>query len=71
MPAVTNLRHIDLLRQADNTLEQALENARTGVTEELLLAELADARRTLEEISGVRPDDAVLRRIFESFCIGK
>ena len=71
VPAVTNLRHIDLLRQADNTLEQALENARTGVTEELLLAELADARRTLEEISGVRPDDAVLRRIFESFCIGK
>ncbi len=71
VPAVTNLRHIELLRRADSTLEQALKSARAGVTEELLLTELGDARRTFEEISGVRPDDAVLRRIFESFCIGK
>ena len=71
VPAVTNLRHIDLLRRADSILGQALESARAGVTEELLLAELTDARKTFEEISGTRPDDAVLRRIFESFCIGK
>jgi tRNA U34 5-carboxymethylaminomethyl modifying GTPase MnmE/TrmE len=32
---------------------------------------VAEARRELEEITGVRAPDDVLKVIFERFCIGK
>jgi tRNA U34 5-carboxymethylaminomethyl modifying GTPase MnmE/TrmE len=40
-------------------------------SEELLLADIADARRALEEVTGKRTTEDLLRRIFEQFCIGK
>ena len=39
--------------------------------EEFVLADLADARAALEEISGRRATEDLLARIFEKFCIGK
>ena len=40
-------------------------------SEELVLADIADARRALEEVTGKRTTEDLLRRIFERFCIGK
>lgn len=71
VPAVTNLRHIELLGRVRVSLFRAAEAARSGATEELVLTDLQEARVTLEEISGARTPDAVLEHIFETFCIGK
>jgi tRNA modification GTPase len=73
-PMVTNVRHETLLREARTAVARAIENlelAGESSSEELLLADLADARRALEEITGRRTSEDVLRRIFERFCIGK
>jgi tRNA U34 5-carboxymethylaminomethyl modifying GTPase MnmE/TrmE len=43
----------------------------SGATEEVVLAELADARLALEEMTGRRTPDDVLALIFSHFCIGK
>ena len=71
VPAVTNLRHIELLDRARTSLMRAGDSAQAGATEELVLTDLQEARVSLEEISGARTPDAVLERIFEQFCIGK
>jgi tRNA U34 5-carboxymethylaminomethyl modifying GTPase MnmE/TrmE len=36
-----------------------------------VLADLNDARACLEEITGARTPEDVLRTIFDNFCIGK
>ena len=70
-PAISNARHIGLLATAEAALRRASTAAARGATEELLLADLGEARRAFEEITGKRTPDAVLERIFERFCIGK
>jgi len=73
-PSVTNVRHETLLRQARASLARAVENVQqTGesASEELVLADIAEARRALEEVTGRRTSEDVLGRIFERFCIGK
>ena len=70
-PALSNLRHIELLERTAAALTRAAEAAATATPEELVLADLQEAREALEEITGKRTPDDVLRRIFEQFCIGK
>jgi tRNA modification GTPase len=73
-PMVTNVRHETLLREARTAVARAsknLEQAGESASEELVLADLAEARRALEEVTGRRTSEDVLRRIFERFCIGK
>lgn len=70
-PAVTNLRHIELLRGARASVDRARTAARDGATEELLLVDLHEARERLEEVTGRRGAEDVLRHIFATFCIGK
>ena len=70
-PAISNVRHLALVDDARETLERAGKSLAAGATEELVLAELAAARRALEEITGRRTADDVLEHIFSSFCVGK
>ncbi len=73
-PAVTNVRHIDLLQRTRLSLQQAHTSIRTAgeaLSEEFILVDLQEARRLLEEISGVRTPDDVLIHVFSHFCIGK
>ena len=71
IPAVTNLRHITLLKNAQAALARAASSATACAAEELVITDLQEARSALEEISGKRTPDAVIERIFERFCIGK
>jgi tRNA modification GTPase len=71
VPAVTNLRHMELLERARGALDRARAAAAGGLPEELVLEDLGDARACLEEVTGRRTPDEVLERIFSSFCIGK
>lgn len=70
-PAITNIRHVDLLGRARAALDRARETAAQGMPEELVSADLADARAALEEITGRRTADDTLNAIFARFCIGK
>ena len=70
-PAVSNVRHLGHLMDALNVVERTQTALQRGATEELLLAELVDARRSLEEITGRRAPEDLLRHIFGKFCIGK
>lgn len=70
-PAITNLRHIELLEQAQGALLRAADAADAKFPEELLLSDLVDAQRALGAVTGQRTPDDVLNRIFSEFCIGK
>jgi tRNA modification GTPase len=70
-PAVSNVRHLGHLMDALSVVERTQKALESGATEELLLAELVDARRSLEEITGRRAPEDLLRHIFGKFCIGK
>jgi tRNA modification GTPase len=73
-PIVSNVRHEALLREARQSIARAVANIEAAgelASEELLLADLREARRAFEEITGRRTTEDVLRRIFEKFCVGK
>ena len=73
-PLVTNVRHEGLLRDALESLTRALAGLRergSAAREELVLADVAAARRAFEEVCGRRTSDDVLAAIFARFCIGK
>jgi tRNA modification GTPase len=71
VPAVTNVRHANLLASARASLARADDAAREGTPEEFVLADLNEARARLEEVTGTRTSDDVLHAIFDRFCIGK
>jgi tRNA modification GTPase len=72
--AVTNVRHAALLERAREALTRArrgLDDPGGPVAEEFLLTDLHDARAALEEVTGKRTSEDLLRHIFARFCIGK
>ncbi len=70
-PALTNVRHARLLERAKTSLQQAALSLESRVSEEFPLLDLQEANAALEEITGKRTTDDLLRHIFERFCIGK
>jgi tRNA modification GTPase len=70
-PRVSNVRHIGLLEGADVCVCRAMAQARARAPEELLLADIHEARAALDEVVGRRTSDDVLASIFAEFCIGK
>jgi tRNA modification GTPase len=70
-PQITNTRHIVLLERARAALVQAAAALENEVPEEFPLLDLQDAAHALQEITGHRTSDDLLRHIFERFCIGK
>lgn len=69
--ALSNIRHIDLLREARTSLADAVSALQSEVSEEFVVADVQRARRLLTAILGAGLGDEVLARIFERFCIGK
>ena len=70
-PILSNLRHIGLVQRASTALSRAADAAAALTPEELVLADLQEARGALEEVTGKRTSDDVLEKIFTQFCIGK
>jgi len=70
-PQVTNVRHTVLLDRARAALLRAAEALEAETPEEFPLVDLQDAGAALQEITGQRTTDDLLRHIFERFCIGK
>lgn len=70
-PAISNVRHLGLAQSARASVERVEQALAAGATEEMVLAELATARRALEEITGRRTPEDLLRHVFSRFCVGK
>jgi tRNA modification GTPase len=71
VPAITNIRHLSLVEDARDSVQRARQALLAGTTEELILVDLTRARESLEQITGRRAPDDLLRHIFTRFCIGK
>ncbi len=70
-PQITNVRHVMLLERARESLSRAVAALESEISEEFPLLDLQDAGAALQEITGKRTADDLLRHIFERFCIGK
>ncbi len=66
-PAATRLRHAESLREAAGRVGRALAQPEP----ELAAEDVRLAARALERVSGRVDPEAVLDRVFSSFCIGK
>jgi tRNA modification GTPase len=70
-PIISNVRHLGLVETAQAAMSAAAQALADGATEELIVADLTQARRALEEITGRRTADDLLERIFSRFGLGK
>jgi tRNA modification GTPase len=68
---LTRARHRSLVGECGRALACALATARSGGSEEYVLADLTEALTALEQLRGVETADEVLASIFSTFCIGK
>jgi len=68
---LTSLRHLNLVRSAIAALSDAKIAVSNRVPHEMLLLDLYNGLRPLDEITGVTTNDDILNLIFSTFCIGK
>lgn len=68
---LTSARHQGLVRDALTALAAAQEAVSNRVPHEMLLLDLYNALRPLDEITGATTNDDILDLIFSTFCIGK
>lgn len=68
---ITNERHFQALEQALIALKQAKHDLGAGFTEEIALANLHQALRSLGVITGETLIADIINQIFSTFCIGK
>ena len=68
---LTNMRHQSLVRDSITALDAAETAVHNHVPHEMLLLDLYNALRPLDEITGATTTDDILNLIFSTFCIGK
>ena len=68
---LTSIRHQNLVRESMASLGAAKVAIDNRVPHEMLLLDLYNALRPLDEITGATTTDDILNLIFSSFCIGK
>lgn len=68
---LTNARHAALVRDSLKALSDAESAVQHRVPHEMLLLDLYNALRPLDEITGATTNDDILNLIFSRFCIGK
>lgn len=68
---LTNVRHQGLVRDSLTALTDAKTAVANKIPHEMLLMDLYNALRPLDEITGATTNDDILNLIFSTFCIGK
>jgi len=68
---LTNVRHQKLVADSLTALDAAKTAVHNKVPHEMLLLDLYNALRPLDEITGATTSDDILNLIFSTFCIGK
>jgi tRNA modification GTPase len=68
---LTSVRHQGLVHDSLTALDTATEAVHNRVPHEMLLLDVYNAVRALDEITGATTTDDILNLIFSTFCIGK
>ena len=68
---LTAQRHIELAHRAARSLEQAVDAIEAGMPLDTAAIDIREALSMLSEITGENATEAVIDRVFESFCVGK
>lgn len=71
MTYVSNARHIQLIKQASQMIEDALGAAEAAMPIDMVQIDLRRAWDTLGEINGDTAQDSLLDKLFSQFCLGK
>jgi tRNA modification GTPase len=68
---VTNARHVDVLYQVADSIQQVEDGLDNGIPTDLIAIDIRQALHYLGEITGEVTTDELLGNIFGKFCIGK
>lgn len=68
---VSNSRHISLLKQARQTIQDAIDAAESGVPMDMVQIDLTRTWEILGEIIGETASDELIDQLFSQFCLGK
>lgn len=68
---VSNVRHISLLKRAQQSLIDAIEASNAGIPIDLIQIDVRSAWESLGEILGDEVGDSLIDQIFSQFCLGK
>jgi tRNA modification GTPase len=68
---VASLRVLEELGRVQAAVGSAREALGEALALEAVLVDLRHALLSLDQVLGIRSDDAVLDRVFSTFCVGK
>ncbi|MBN6206523.1 tRNA uridine-5-carboxymethylaminomethyl(34) synthesis GTPase MnmE [Ralstonia pickettii] len=68
---VSNIRHIQLLKQAKQALEDAMEGIELGMPLDIVQIDVTRTWEFLGEIIGDTASDSLIDQLFSQFCLGK
>ncbi|MFC2948762.1 tRNA uridine-5-carboxymethylaminomethyl(34) synthesis GTPase MnmE [Virgibacillus sediminis] len=68
---VSNVRHIQLLKQAKAALEEAMEGIELGMPMDIVQIDVTRTWEFLGEIIGDTASDSLIDQLFSQFCLGK
>ncbi|PNZ61092.1 tRNA uridine-5-carboxymethylaminomethyl(34) synthesis GTPase MnmE [Staphylococcus aureus] len=71
MTYISNSRHISLLKQARQTIQDAIDVAESGVPMDMVQIDLTRTWEILGEIIGETASDELIDQLFSQFCLGK
>ncbi|GAA5450551.1 tRNA uridine-5-carboxymethylaminomethyl(34) synthesis GTPase MnmE [Staphylococcus aureus] len=71
MTYVSNSRYISLLKQARQTIQDAIDAAESGVPMDMVQIDLTRTWEILAEIIGETASDELIDQLFSQFCLGK
>ncbi|CAC8107482.1 tRNA (5-carboxymethylaminomethyl-2-thiouridylate) synthase [Staphylococcus aureus] len=71
MTYVSNSRHISLLKQARQTIQDAIDAAESGVPMDMVQIDLTRTWEILGEIIGETASNELIDQLFSQFCLGK
>ena len=71
MTYVSNSRHISLLKQARQTIQDAIDAAEAGIPMDMVQIDLTRTWEILGESIGESASDELINQLFSQFCLGK
>ncbi|MCG2527775.1 tRNA uridine-5-carboxymethylaminomethyl(34) synthesis GTPase MnmE [Staphylococcus epidermidis] len=71
MTYVSNSRHILLLKQARQSIQDAIDAAESGIPMDMVQIDLTRTWEILGEIIGESASDELIDQLFSQFCLGK
>ncbi|MCG2220411.1 tRNA uridine-5-carboxymethylaminomethyl(34) synthesis GTPase MnmE [Staphylococcus epidermidis] len=71
MTYVSNSRHISLLKQARQSIQDAIDAAESGIPMDMVQIDITRTWEILGEIIGESASDELIDQLFSQFCLGK